>query len=95
MIFVDSAEEGTCYIVQYMYHIIFNDLCIWFYYAGNALAEQLRCEDGQSSSAQTSRDQSQAYSQGYKELNQRRQRCKDLGRIVQKMTTKKQLMVSI
>lgn len=92
MIFVDSAEEGTC-----LYSIFYDlgHLCIWFDYAGNALAEQLRHEDGQSSSAQTSRDQSQAYSQGYKELNQRRQRCKDLGRIVQKMTTKKQLMVSI
>ena len=61
---------------------------------GNALAEQLRHEDGQLSSSQMTRDQSQARSQSYKELNQRRQRCKDLGRIVQKMTTKKQLMVS-
>ena len=67
---------------------------------GNALADQLRYEDDQSSSDQTKKDQlssgqtSEECSQKYKELNQRRQRCKDLGRIVQKMTTKKQLMVS-
>ena len=68
-----------------------SDVC-----TGNALAEKLRCEDNQSHSAQTSGDQyqtDQECSQSYKELNQRRQRCKDLGRIVQKMTTKKQLMV--
>ena len=70
---------------------LLSDVC-----TGNALAEKLRCEDNQSHSAQTSGDQyqtDQECSQSYKELNQRRQRCKDLGRIVQKMTTKKQLMV--
>ena len=54
------------------------------------MTDQLRCEaDDQTSSDQMSKE----CSQKYKELNQRRQRCKDLGRIAQKMTTKKQLMV--
>lgn len=53
------------------------------------MATELECKETTST-----RHVDEQCSQNYKELKQRKRRCKDLERIVQKMTTKKQLMVS-
>ena len=60
------------------------------YLSGAALATEIECKK----ETTTTRHVDAQCSQNYKELKQRKQRCKDLTRIVQKMTTKKQLMVS-
>ena len=62
----------------------YNDIII-----GTALAASVGSEEEKTSSNEVDK----LSSQNYKELRQRKQRCKDLGRIVQKMTTKQQLMV--
>lgn len=61
----------------------------WF--KGTALAAEMERNEEEKT---PSNKVSASCSRDYKELKQRKKRCKDLERIVQKMTTKKQLMVS-